>query len=99
MRAEPPASDAAVPPGLAPVRFHVNRAFLFLFIVGLPLLVSLGFWQLSRAAEKEQALRVIEEQKTAPPAPIASVDARETSRLDGRRVLLRGRYQIGRAHV
>jgi len=92
MPAEPPSSETSVRDDGDVVSFRINRAFLVLFIFGLPLLVSLGFWQLSRASEKEQALRVFEEQRVAAPAPIASIAASEASTLDGRRVLLRGHY-------
>lgn len=90
MPAEAPPPESS--PAAAALRFRVNRAFLVFFVLGLPLLVSLGVWQLSRAAEKEQALRVFEEQRAAAPVPIASVDASDDARLDGKRVLLRGRY-------
>ena len=92
MQAEPPSFEPSANDDVDVVRFRINRAFLVLFIVSLPLLVSLGFWQLSRASEKEQALRVFEEQRVAAPARIASVVASEASKLDGRRVLLRGHY-------
>ncbi len=92
MQAEPPSSDSGHPSGTDAVRWRVNLPFLLLVVLGLPFLVSLGFWQLARAAEKEQALLVIEAQRIAPPVPVGSVDLTESSRLDGRRVVLRGRY-------
>ena len=40
-----------------------------LFIIFLPLLVSLGFWQLDRAEQKRQRITVYQEQMTLPPKP------------------------------
>jgi len=75
-----------------PVRFRVNSRFAVLVVVGLPLLLALGNWQLTRAAEKEQALELLDARRKAPPASLAEFGTQDAAKLDARRVLLRGRY-------
>ena len=92
----PPQTAQAV---TASLRFRVNRWFAVFAAAGLPVLVMLGFWQLARAAEKEQALIVFEAQSQAPPTPLAALDTRDPGLLDGRRVLLTGHYLPERAFL
>ncbi len=84
--------ESTPPPDPSPVQFRWNLRFAAVVCLCLPLLLALGFWQLARAAEKEQTLRAFEAQRAAPPIPIGQIDAQEGARLDGRRVALHGRY-------
>ncbi|MGE8066882.1 SURF1 family protein [Pseudomonas sp. NPDC089569] len=56
----------------------------------LPLLVSLGFWQLSRGAEKSALLQSYAERRAA--EPMASVELQHSTDPAFRRVLLHGRF-------
>lgn len=65
------------------------------FLVVLPLLVSLGFWQLQRAGEVEQAQERLEQGREAPAVDLADgLPEYEDAAL--RRVTARGRYMSDR---
>jgi surfeit locus 1 family protein len=83
----------------AQLRLRCNLRFAALVIVSLPLLIALGFWQLARAVEKEDALRLAETRRLAAPVSIDRMDASEASNLDAKRVLLEGRYLPERAFL
>jgi len=57
----------------------------------LPLLLALGFWQLSRAEEKRQLLAEYETIKQAPPIRVSELFAQAAPK-DGQPVLLQGRF-------
>lgn len=82
------------------IKQHWQLSLLFLFF--LPLLVSLGFWQLDRAEQKRQRVTVYQEQMTLPPKPFnANKQVKETG-LDTsfaesyQKVYLEGRYDPDR---
>jgi len=58
----------------------------------LPLLIALGFWQLSRAEEKRTLLAEHEAIEQAPPITLSELFTQ--TQADGRRVLLRGRFDV-----
>jgi cytochrome oxidase assembly protein ShyY1 len=92
------------PPGASgseriPLRLRCNLRFAALVIVSLPLLITLGFWQLARAVEKEDALRLAQTRRLAPPVSIDKMDPSAGSGLDDKRVLLEGRYLAERAFL
>lgn len=86
---QPPEASESEP---AQVQLRCNLRFAALVMVSLPLLMTLGFWQLARAVEKEDALRLAETRRLAPAVAIAKVEPAEGRGLDDRRVLLEGRY-------
>lgn len=86
-------------PELPDPRFRCNLKFAVLVVAVFPLLVSLGFWQLARAATKEQALATFALQRSAPPLPLSALDLSDGSSLTGRRVELRGRYLPAKAFL
>ena len=59
----------------------------------LPLLVSLGFWQLSRGAEKSALLRSYAERRVS--EPMASSELQHTEEPAFRRVRLQGQFDAG----
>jgi len=64
-----------------------------LTLVLLPLMVSLGFWQLDRAEEKRHIQKAVEGQQSRPPLRLEQVDAFELSQLHYRKVRISGRWQ------
>jgi cytochrome oxidase assembly protein ShyY1 len=74
------------------VSLRVNSRFAVLVVLGLPLLLALGNWQLTRAAQKEQALQLFDARSKTPPASLAELATLDPEHLDARRVLLRGSY-------
>ena len=62
----------------------------------LPLLISLGFWQLQRADEKAALAAAFERQQASPPAPLPALAGQPPAQLAYRPVVLRGRYVPGR---
>jgi cytochrome oxidase assembly protein ShyY1 len=86
-------------PDTRPVRLRVNLPFALLVAGVLPLLTALGFWQLGRAIEKEEALRLYDTRRTAPPAALAELDPQDAAQLDARRVVLKGRYMREKAFL
>ncbi len=71
------------------------RITLFTLLL-LPLLISLGFWQLQRAEEKTALALAFERQQASPPAPLSSLAGQGDQALAYRPVELRGRYLPGR---
>jgi surfeit locus 1 family protein len=69
-----------------------NRNFALLVVLCLPLLIALGCWQLNRADQKTRILADYEQRSAADPLPLEAFTGFAPSALDGRRVLLRGRY-------
>lgn len=65
------------------------RTCLFAVLM-LPVLISLGFWQLDRAEEKAQLNALFQQRQQAGPVDISQLD--ETSGLAFQQVSLRGRY-------
>jgi cytochrome oxidase assembly protein ShyY1 len=70
--------------------FTANRKLTLFTLLALPLLLSLGFWQLDRAAEKRALEAAYVEQQAQPPSQL---DAHNMASLpDHRRVLLQGQF-------
>jgi len=67
-----------------------NWKVILLCLVTLPLLMSLGFWQLDRAEEKRQQQAALEQAQAQPPTELTQTNARDTAAY--RRILVRGRY-------
>lgn len=59
----------------------------------LPLLISLGFWQLQRAEEKTAMAEAFEQKRHRPPVPVESITERTPQSLAYLPVQLRGRYR------
>ncbi len=70
------------------------RITLFTVLL-LPLLISLGFWQLQRAEEKAAIAAAFEAKQHRPPAPLESLRDRSPEALAYLPVRLRGRYLAG----
>ena len=70
------------------------RITLFTLLL-LPLLVSLGFWQLQRADEKALLAAAFEQQQARAPAPLDEVTAYPVEQLAYLPVLLKGQYRQG----
>lgn len=71
------------------------RITLFTLLL-LPLLISLGFWQLQRAEEKAALAQAFERQQASPPALLQSLSGTPADQLAYRPVVLEGRYVEGR---
>ncbi len=56
------------------LRWQFNWKLLLFFVLFFPLTISLGFWQLSRAAEKEQITNALEERRSQLPRELGNVD-------------------------
>ncbi|MCK9502714.1 MAG: SURF1 family protein [Porticoccaceae bacterium] len=69
-------------------QWQINIAMLIFAAIFLPLTISLGFWQLQRAEEKQALLAEYGARKTAAPAAVASLDPSEDHQY--RRVKVRG---------
>jgi len=67
-----------------------NWKVSLLCLVTLPVLLSLGFWQLDRAGEKRDRQQQLNRIAAAP--PVSLTEARAASLPDGHRLLLRGHY-------
>lgn len=71
-------------------RFTANRKLTLFTLLALPLLISLGFWQLDRAAEKRALEAAYIEQQAQPPSQLNS---RNLDTLpDYRRVMAQGQF-------
>ena len=78
------------------IRFSFEWRITLFTALMIPVLISLGFWQLSRAEEKVALASAFEERQAmrpATPAAMASLDAAE---LAYRPAFARGEYQPGR---
>lgn len=71
-------------------RFRPGLVPTLVVVVLLPLLVSLGFWQLSRGAEKSALLQSYAERRAA--EPMASTELQHTEDPAFRRVRLHGQF-------
>lgn len=58
---------------MKPLAFRFDWRITLLTVVTLPLLLTLGFWQLNRADEKRDILNQLESRKQLAPVPIDSV--------------------------
>ena len=74
-------------------RCKISLLPLFIFIFLLALLLRLGFWQLSRAQEKQEFLLNQQRQMQTGALPIAKLLADKTE-LRYRRVILEGHYDV-----
>ena len=70
-----------------------NWKVSLLCLVTLPVLLSLGFWQLDRAEQKQERQQRQDRIGAAPPVPLTRAGG--ASLPDGRRLLLRGHYLGG----
>jgi cytochrome oxidase assembly protein ShyY1 len=70
------------------------RITLFTLLL-LPLLISLGFWQLQRAGEKAALAAAFERQQASPPALLQTLVGSSAVELAYRPVVLRGRFAAG----
>lgn len=73
-------------------RFRVDRRTTWLTVVLLPLLVSLGCWQLERAAEKRNILANVEARQSQSPVVVESVTSESPEQRQYRRVILEGTW-------
>lgn len=80
-------SAPAAPPRLT---LTPNRAIIFLTVVFFPLLLTLGFWQLSRAEQKRDILQQIHERQAG--APVALADTSLAALKPYTRVIARGQF-------
>ncbi len=71
------------------------RITLFTLLL-LPLLISLGFWQLQRAEEKAALAAAFDRQRASSPAPLQVLAGASSAELAYRPVVLRGRFAVGR---
>lgn len=67
-----------------------NWKVILLCLLTLPVLMSLGFWQLDRAGDKQQQQAELERLQTQAPTELTEARAQELAPF--RRVLARGRY-------
>jgi len=74
------------------LQIRINWKLFAVAILMIPLLLKLGFWQLSRAEEKRQYLLAVQQKQSAEPISIESLDLDETLELDNRSVVLSGHY-------
>ena len=81
---------------MAELEFDFEWRITLFTLVLLPLLISLGFWQLEREDEKRALAQAFERQQAQPPAPLSSLVDRPAEELAYRPVVLRGRYLSGK---
>jgi cytochrome oxidase assembly protein ShyY1 len=74
------------------LRFDLEWRTTLLTLVLLPVLVSLGLWQLDRAEEKRQLAARHAARQAAPAVPLAALEDRSPDALADRRVELHGHY-------
>ena len=72
--------------------FHTNWKISTFVALMLPCLVSLGFWQLDRADEKQAVQAVFDLRQTEKPISIESLFNRQAADVNAVRVSLKGRY-------
>lgn len=79
-------------PTPTPPQFTIdpNWKVILLCLVTLPILISLGFWQLDRALQKEERQAQLERVQSGSPEPLRPQNAAQLP--DYQRVLIRGRY-------
>ena len=81
---------------MAQLEFDFEWRITLFTLVLLPLLISLGFWQLEREDEKRALAQAFERQQAQPPAPLSSLLGQRPQELAYRPVALRGRYLSGK---
>jgi surfeit locus 1 family protein len=85
-------TDASIPVGGRNIGWQIAKAVLLLVVLGI--LLSLGTWQVHRLHWKEGLLADIAERRTAPPVPLADIEAMAKSRgdIEYRNVTATGQY-------
>ncbi|KZX58146.1 hypothetical protein A3709_01370 [Halioglobus sp. HI00S01] len=68
------------------------RITLFTLLL-LPLLISLGFWQMDRAQEKAALAQAFAAKQASPPAPLTAIDGQSAQALAYLPVSLEGKYR------
>jgi cytochrome oxidase assembly protein ShyY1 len=76
--------------------WHINWPLTLTALALMPVLVSLGFWQLQRAEEKAVQQQLFEQRRSAPPVALQSV---EEGAVDYTRVQVRGCFDNGRTFL
>jgi len=61
------------------LNFHLNGRITALTVCVLPLLITLGFWQLNRADEKRQIQQAFEQKQQQAPRPLTQLSAEQKS--------------------
>lgn len=77
------------------LRFDVEWRITLATAVLFPLLISLGFWQLERAGEKQQLEAEWSQRQSAAPAALSTLRDRDADELVYRGVRLRGEFLEG----
>lgn len=77
-------------PSAPKFQFKPNWKILLFTLLLLPLLLSLGVWQLQRAEEKKTIQESWQAQQALPPVPFAEI--KDSAEVEFRRVSLRGRF-------
>ncbi|WP_157960412.1 SURF1 family protein [Marinimicrobium alkaliphilum] len=72
------------------LRLAISWKITLLTLLALPLLLSLGFWQLDRAAEKRALEAAFDAQRQAPPVELTRAEAADLARYQ--RVIVRGEF-------
>lgn len=70
--------------------FTANRKLTLFTLLALPILLSLGVWQLDRAAEKRGLEAAFAKQQMLPPSPLSSANLNALP--EHRRVIAQGRF-------
>jgi len=73
-----------------------NTWLVMFAVVAIPVMLSLGFWQLARAEEKTQALADDAMRESRDPVTLQQLHATDIETLDRTRVILSGHYIEGR---
>lgn len=71
-------------------QFQPSWIGLILVLVTLPILMRLGFWQLSRAAEKKAIIQTLEQRQNLPEISLAEAIAMDDNSSDQRKVVFLG---------
>ena len=79
-------------PFISQLTFQFNCKVAFVVTLSLTILVSLGFWQLDRAEQKQQMQIALQQSKVAKPNPIQSLAIQNMQNLNHQRVQLTGHY-------
>jgi len=77
----------------AAYRWEANWKITLLFVLLLPLLLKLGFWQLSRAEEKRELARQLLERQAMQSMEWHDLASADVTALSHRRVRLHGKYR------
>lgn len=76
---------------IGPFQFHPKIVPTLVTVLLLPVLISLGFWQLSRAEEKRVRLAKQEQKRHMPPLQITGNTDKQDS-IEFRQLIVRGKY-------